>query len=177
MQTFPTLCSLLAYSPYSPPTSPLLGGGHCELEWYGGREQCHQLEPAKPSATGRILPTTCPVTTCLSDLHQECMDNCSWACVLYEVHSTIEKLTFIPKMAAPAAAPPSSHQPGWWSASERKWAHNRRQKKAWAERRYLGSDRPLPVATVGEEATAAPHHYGGSCCHNSAHTVNASPPS
>jgi hypothetical protein len=53
------------------------------------------------------LVSTCPVTARLLELYQECMENGVWACVLYEAHDGIEKLTFLSKMT-----PPSSRQPG-----------------------------------------------------------------
>jgi hypothetical protein len=60
-----------------------------------------------PAAAGVIPPSTCPVTTRLLPLYQECVDNGVWARVLYEARDGREKLTFLRKKT-----PPPSRQPG-----------------------------------------------------------------
>ncbi len=101
-------------------------------------------------SSGANLPTTCPFTTCLLELYQECMENSVWAHVLYEVWDGIEKLTFLLK-----AMPPSSRHPGWRPASERRRACDKRLREAWAERKRICSQAcPLPRCSLVEEATA-----------------------
>jgi hypothetical protein len=43
-----------------------------------------------PAAAGAIPPSTCPVTTHLLVLYQECLDNGVWARVLYEARDGVE---------------------------------------------------------------------------------------
>jgi hypothetical protein len=74
-------------------------------------KQLNYMLTATPIAAGRISLTTCPVTTRLLELYQECVNNGDWTRLLYEMHGGIEKLTFIHKTAARSTIPPSLCQP------------------------------------------------------------------
>jgi hypothetical protein len=106
---------------------------------------------ATPATASAIPPVTCPITTRLLELYQECVDNGVWARVLYQARGGIEKLTFLRKKT-----PPSSRQPGRRPASERRRERNKKRREAWAERRQNRSRaRSLATVNVGGEATVA----------------------
>jgi hypothetical protein len=110
VRTSPTQRSLLAYSPPShPPSLPSFEAVvtmEGESSAISGSWPNYRLT-ATPATAGAIPPVTCPVTTRLLELYQECVDNGVWARVLYDSRGGIEKLTFLRKKT-----PPSSRQPG-----------------------------------------------------------------
>jgi hypothetical protein len=81
-----------------------------ESSAYSGSRLNYRLS-ATPAAAGAIPPSTCPVTTRLLALYQECVDNGVWARVLYEACDGIEKLTF-PEDA-------STFTPAWTKTGKR----------------------------------------------------------
>ncbi len=106
---------------------------------------------ATPTAADRISLFTCPVTTWLLELFQECVDNGNWMRLLYEMHGGIEKLTFIHKIAARLTIPPSSCQPVWRPACERRWVHHS----------TVGERRPMQRGVVSALRPAPPScHHG-----------------
>jgi hypothetical protein len=106
---------------------------------------------ATSAAAGSISPATCPVTTHLLELYQECVDNGVWVRVLYKAHGGIEKLTFLCKKTSP----PSSSQPRRRLASKRRCTCDKRCREAWAERsRNRSWAYPLATVNVRGEVTA-----------------------
>ncbi len=104
--------SLVAYSPPShPPPLPSLEAGivnrgcmEGESSATSGSQHNYRLT-AMPSSAGTNPPTTCPVTTRLLEVYQECIENDVWVRVLYEGMERVEKLTFFHKLTPPLCQP------------------------------------------------------------------------
>ncbi len=105
------------------------------------------------------------------------VDNGGRSCGLYEAHGRKAKVAFISITAAPEATPPShasldDNQPA------RGGEHTQQEGKGREERRGIHSQVwPLPLATVGEEATvvAAPTTTVVGAAAALDYAVNASP--
>ncbi len=113
---------------------------------------------ATPSAAGTKLPTTCPVTTCLLELYQECVEKGVWSCVLYEVHDGMEKLTFLSKNDA-------SFTPARTTTSQREETCMQQEAQGGMgrEEAYPLSGPPPPVWQCGRRGNSSSgyDHYSG----------------
>jgi hypothetical protein len=117
-----------------------------------GSRQCNATcLTATPSAASRLLPPLSSVTSRLPDLYRECVDNGGWASLLYNAQFIfIRKTQLVPSPAVPA--PPQPHKPGR-PASERRRAHDKQRREAWAERRRIRSQPRLQTQSTEDDIT------------------------